>query len=123
MRRLYESDLRKPTGRGIASFSFPSEKFLPGMNFPRGVHLPANLHQKGHGTVIVDFDTDEDEFVGVPYFAQRRLLDAVTRTIGFRTPVRIEISFGGRRGIGGGDVEPTYYIQAVQMAARNALYR
>ena len=101
----------KPRGQGSASFSVPDNINLPGM--PR-------LHNKAHGMVYVNFDVERNEFEGIPEFARQRVLEAVKRTIGFDTPVSVRVICNRKydRGI----LDPTYYLPAVQMAARNAMF-
>ena len=114
--RIHE-DREHLEGRGLATFVFPTD--TPRMH---GMPYMPRIHEKGHGTVYVDFAVDEDEVIGVPPHEKRYVLDAVARTIGFRHPVKVEVSYGGRRGIGGMSVPATYFIPAVQIAAKNALY-
>jgi hypothetical protein len=97
-------------GQSSAGFSVPDNINLPGM--PR-------LHNKAHGTVYVNFDVEQNQFEGVPEYARPRVLEAVKRTIGFEAPVSIRVVCNRRydRGI----LDPTYYIQAVQIAAKNAM--
>ena len=103
--------VNKPNGRGMSTFIVPDDINVPGM--PR-------IHNKAHGTVYVNFDVEENNFEGISEYARQRVLEAVKRTIGFETPVSVQVVC--RRMYDHGIIDPTYYLQAVQIAAKNALY-